>query len=56
MPIATRLNSLNVMFSSKVVLMGVSLASLKLGGIRLFSSREEFDQAVQQAVSARAGT
>jgi hypothetical protein len=55
-PIATRLNSLSVLFSSKVVLMGVSLASLKLGGIRLFSSREEFDQAVQQAVSARAGT
>ncbi|HEX8821388.1 MAG TPA: hypothetical protein VF794_15790 [Archangium sp.] len=56
-PIASRLNSLSVLFGSKVVLMGVSLASLKLGGIRLFTNREEFDQAVQQAVNARpAGT
>jgi hypothetical protein len=55
-PLAPRLNSLNVLFGSKVVLMGVSMASLKLGGIRLFNSREEFEQAVRQATEGRPGT
>ncbi len=55
-PLAPKLNSLSVLFGSKVVLMGVSLASLKLGGIHMFTSREEFDQAVRQATASRPGT
>ncbi|MGZ3460451.1 MAG: hypothetical protein ACXU86_18335 [Archangium sp.] len=55
-PLAPRLNSLSVLFGSKVVLMGVSLASLKLGGIHTFTRREAFDLAVQQATESRPGT
>lgn len=55
-PMAPKLNSLSVLFGSKVVLMGVSLASLKLGGIHTFSGREEFEQAVRQASESRPGT
>jgi hypothetical protein len=54
-PIASRINSLNVLFDSKVVRMGVSMASLKLGDIRMFTSREEFEQAIQQAVNNKPG-
>jgi hypothetical protein len=55
-PLAPKINSLSVLFGSKVVLMGVSLASLKLGGISTFTSREDFEQAVQQAAASRSGT
>jgi hypothetical protein len=55
-PLAPKINSLSVLFGSKVVLMGVSLANLKLGGITLFKGREEFDKAVQQAAASRPGT
>ncbi|MFE8598052.1 hypothetical protein F0U59_29945 [Archangium gephyra] len=55
-PLAPKINSLSVLFGSKVVLMGVSLASLKLGGISTYTSREDFEQAVQQAAASRAGT
>ena len=52
----TRLNSLNVLFSSNVVEMGVTMASITLGGIRMFNQREEFERAIRQAVEARGGT
>jgi hypothetical protein len=52
-PIAARISSLNVLFDSKVVRMGVSMANLKLGGIRMFTTREEFEQVIQQAVNNR---
>ncbi len=55
-PLGPKINSLSVLFGSKVVLMGVSLASLKLGGINTFTSREGFDLAVRQAVESRPGT
>jgi hypothetical protein len=51
-----RLNSLNVLFSSNVVEMGVTMASITLGGIRMFNQREAFEQAIRQAVEARGGT
>lgn len=51
-----RLDSLNVLFSSSVVEMGVTMASITLGGIRMFTQREEFEQAVRQAVESRGGT
>jgi hypothetical protein len=54
--LVTRLNSLSVLIASSVVEMGVTMAGIKLGGIRMFTSREEFDQAVQQAVEARGAT
>lgn len=55
-PLGPKINSLSVLFGSKVVLMGVSLASLKLGGIHTSKNREEFEQAVRQAAESRAGT
>ncbi len=55
-PLAPRINSLNVLFGSKVVLMGVSLANLKLGGITLYNRRDAFDKALQQATESRPGT
>jgi hypothetical protein len=55
-PLAPRINSLSVLFGSKVVLMGVSLASLKLGGIHTFTNRESFEQVVRQASESRPGT
>ena len=51
-----RLDSLNVLFSSSVVEMGVTMASITLGGIRMFSQREEFERAIQRAVESRGGT
>lgn len=55
-PIAAKINSLSVLFSSKVVRMGVSMATLKLGGIHMFTAREEFEKAVRQASESRPGT
>ncbi len=55
-PIGPKINSLSVLFSSKVVLMGVSLAAIKLGGIQTFSERQAFEQAVQAAVVSLPGT
>jgi hypothetical protein len=54
--VAARVNSLSVMIGSNLVKMGVTMASLKLTGIRMFTVREEFDQAVRQAVEARGAT
>lgn len=54
--LVTRLNSLSVLIGSSVVEMGVTMAGIKLGGIRMFSTREEFDQAVRHAVESRGGT
>jgi hypothetical protein len=51
-----RLSSLNVLFSSNVVEMGVTMANITLGGIRMFTQREEFERAIRQAVEARGGT
>lgn len=51
-----RLTSLNVLFSSNVVEMGVTMASITLGGIRMFTQREEFERAIRQAVESRGGT
>lgn len=51
-----RLDSLNVLFSSSVVEMGVTMASITLGGIRMFNRREAFEQAIQRAVESRGGT
>ncbi len=55
-PLAPNINSLSVMLGSKVVLMGVSLASIKLGGIPTFTQRREFEQAIQRAVESAPGT
>ena len=55
-PLAGNINSLNVMLGSKVVLMGVSLSSIKLGGIPTFTQRKEFEQAIQRAVQSAPGT
>lgn len=55
-PMASNINTLSVLFDSKVVLMGVSLASIKLGGIPTFTNRREFEQAVAQAVASAPGT
>jgi hypothetical protein len=54
-PLAPHINTLSVLFGSKVVLMGVSLASIKLGGIPTFTHRKEFEQAIQQAVDSKPG-
>lgn len=51
-----RLSSLNVLFSSNVVEMGVTMANITLGGIRMFTQREEFERALRKAVEARGGT
>jgi hypothetical protein len=51
-----RLNSLSVLFSSNVVEMGVTMANITLGGIRMFTQREEFERAIRQAVESRGGT
>ena len=51
-----RLDSLNVLFGSNVVEMGVTMASITLGGIRMFTQREEFEQAIRRAVESRGGT
>ncbi len=50
-----RLDSLNVLFSTSVVEMGVTMASITLGGIRMFTQREEFEKAIRQAVESRGG-
>ncbi|PTL85334.1 hypothetical protein [Vitiosangium sp. GDMCC 1.1324] len=55
-PLGPKINSLSVLFGSKVVLMGVSLASLKLGGIHTFTGRDEFEQVIRQASESRPGT
>ncbi|MCY1082089.1 hypothetical protein [Archangium lansingense] len=52
----SRLESLNVLFSASVVEMGVTMASITLGGIRMFNQREAFEQAIRQAVESRGGT
>ena len=50
-----RIGSFSVLAKSKVVRMGVSMASLMLGGrINLYTTRDEFEQAVQRAMAARA--
>ena len=54
--LVTRLNSLSVLIGSSVVEMGVTMAGIKLGGIRMFTTREEFDQGVRYAVESRGGT
>jgi len=51
--VAARLNSLSVLVGSSLIKMGVTMASIKLGGIRVFATREELDQAVREAVEAR---
>jgi hypothetical protein len=55
-PLGPRIKSLHVLFGSKVVRMGVSMANLKLGGIILFNSREAFEQALRQASESKPGT
>lgn len=54
--LVTRLNSLNVLIGSNLVEMGVTMAGIKLGGIRMFNTRAEFEQAVRYAVELRGGT
>jgi hypothetical protein len=54
--LAVRLESLNVLFSSNVVEMGVTMANITLRGIRMFTLREEFERAVRQAVESRGHT
>jgi hypothetical protein len=54
--LAPRISSLSVLIGSNVVEMGVTMAGIKLGGIRIFTTRAEFDQAVRQAVESRGGT
>lgn len=50
-----RVGSFSVLAKSKVVRMGVSMASLMLGGrIQLYTTREEFEQAIQRSVATRA--
>jgi hypothetical protein len=52
-----RIGSFSVLARSKVVRMGVSMASLILGGrIHLYTTRDEFEQAVQRAMGARVPT
>ncbi|HLM44930.1 MAG TPA: hypothetical protein VK458_13740 [Myxococcaceae bacterium] len=51
--VAARLNSLSVLVGSSLIKMGVTMASIKLGGIRVLATREELDQAVREAVEAR---
>jgi hypothetical protein len=55
-PNAAKRNSLSVLFNSKVVLMGVSLAALKLGGITTYTERKAFELAVRAATESEAGT
>ena len=54
--LAPRLDSLSVLIGSSLVEMGVTLAAIKLGGIRMFTSRAEFEQTVRHAVESRGGT
>jgi len=54
--LAARINSLNVLIGSNLVEMGVTIASIKLKGIRMFSTQEDFDRAVRQAVESRGST
>ncbi|QRK10336.1 hypothetical protein JQX13_09710 [Archangium violaceum] len=54
--VAPRLSSLSVLIGSSLVEMGVTMAGIKLGGIRMFTARAEFEQAVRQAVESRGGT
>ncbi|MGZ3461858.1 MAG: hypothetical protein ACXU86_25480 [Archangium sp.] len=54
--LAPRLDSLSVLVGSNLVEMGVTMAAIKLGGIRMFTSRVEFEQAVRHAVESRGGT
>ncbi|WP_257451362.1 hypothetical protein [Archangium lipolyticum] len=54
--LAPRINSLSVLIGSSLVEMGVTMAGIKLGGIRIFTTRAEFDQAVRQAVESQGGT
>jgi hypothetical protein len=54
--LAPRLSSLSVLVGTNVVEMGVTIAGIKLGGLRIFTSREEFEQTVRQAVESRGGT
>jgi len=50
-----RVGSFSVLARSKVVRMGVSMASLMLGGrIQLYTARDEFEQAIQRSVATRA--
>jgi hypothetical protein len=50
-----RVGSFSVLAKSKVVRMGVSMASLMLGGrIQLYTARDEFEQAIQRSVATRA--
>jgi hypothetical protein len=54
--LAPRLSSLSVLVGTNVVEMGVTIAGIKLGGLRIFTSRAEFEQAVRRAVESRGGT
>jgi hypothetical protein len=54
--LAPRLNSLSVLIGSSLVEMGVTMAGIKLGGIRIFTTRAQFEQAVRRAVESRGGT
>ncbi|PTL83306.1 hypothetical protein [Vitiosangium sp. GDMCC 1.1324] len=54
--LVTRLNSLSVLTGSNLVEMGVTMAGIKLGGIRMFNTRADFEQAVRYAVESRGGT
>jgi hypothetical protein len=56
MKVASRLSSLSVLVGSSLIKMGVTMAAIKLGGIRVFATREELDQAVREAVESRGGT
>jgi hypothetical protein len=51
--VAARLNSLSVLVGSSLIKMGVTMASIKLGAIRVLVTREELNQAVREAVEAR---
>ena len=53
-PHAAKRNSLNVLFNSKVVLMGLSMAALKLGGINSYTDRKTFERALREAAGDRA--
>lgn len=56
MQVAARLSSLSVLVGSSLIKMGVTMASIKMGGIRVLATREELDQAVREAVESRGCT
>jgi hypothetical protein len=53
--VGARVNSLSVLVGSSLIKMGVTMASIKLGPIRVLTTRDELDHAVREAVESRGG-